>query len=170
MFVLCANKSQLTVQQRELAVSGSVNANAVQFRFSPDWDGLTRTAIFRAGAECCTAELDESGQCVIPREVLETPWARLMAGVCGKRGEEVTLPTVWADLGTILEGAKPGEASRPPAQTPGGTGDHRALSGREAADQHPIGAITGLAGRLEKTITTDSVLSVNEILKIMEVQ
>ena len=45
----------------------------------------------------------------------------------------------------------------------------RALAERDAADQHPIGAITGLEGRLEKTITTDSVLSVAEILKIMEV-
>ena len=49
------------------------------------------------------------------------------------------------------------------------SGDHRALAERDAADQHPIGAITGLEGRLEKTITTDSVLSVAEILKIMEV-
>lgn len=47
--------------------------------------------------------------------------------------------------------------------------DHRTLAERDAADQHPIGAITGLEGRLEKTITTDSVLSVAEILKIMEV-
>lgn len=200
MFVLYANKNKLTVRQREIAVSGSVNVNAVQFQFSSDWDGLTRTAVFRAGAEFRAVALDEFGRCAVPREVLQMPWVRLMAGVCGKQGEEVILPTVWADLGTIQSGA----AADPPGPEPweqalnqkgdalgytaeGELGlyagdkllssvpvpceisDHQELSHRDAADQHPISAITGLASRLERTITTDSVLSTTEILKIMEV-
>ena len=35
-------------------------------------------------------------------------------GVYGTRGGEITLPTVWANLGIILEGASPGEAAGPP--------------------------------------------------------
>ena len=50
----------------------------------------------------------------------------------------------------------------------GGTSDHRELTNRDAADQHPINAITGLRDRLEHTITTNNMLSVTEILKIME--
>ena len=199
MFVLYANKNKLTVRQREIVVSGSVNVNTVQFQFSPEWDGLTCTAVFRAGAEFRAAALDEAGRCAVPREVLLTPWVRLMTGVCGKRGEEVVLPTVWADLGTIQTGA----AAEPPGTgtweqfldkkgdtlgytaegelglyagdkllssvpAPAGTNDHKTLSSRDAAEQHPISAITGLAGRLEHTITTDNMLSVTEILKIME--
>lgn len=45
---------------------------------------------------------------------------------------------------------------------------HPELRLRDAAEQHPISAITGLQDRLDRTITTDSVLSVTEILKIME--
>lgn len=200
MFVLYANKNKLTVRQREIVVSGSVNVNTVQFQFSEDWDGLTCTAVFRAGAEFRAAALDEAGRCAIPREVLQMPWVRLMAGVCGKRGEEVILPTIWADLGTVQTGA----ADEPPGTgsleqllgqkgdtlgytaegdlglyagdkllssvpVPTGTSSHQTLSGRDAAEQHPISAITGLTGRLERTLTTDSVLSVTEILKIMEV-
>lgn len=201
MFVLYANKSKLAVRQREPAVSGSVNVNTVQFQFSREWDGLTCTAVFRAGEISCSASLDEFGRCAVPREVLQVPWTRLMAGVCGKQGEEVILPTVWADLGTIQAGAAEEPPGSDPCEqllskkgdtlgytaegelglyagdkllssvpVPGGTGNHQELSCRDAADQHPISAITGLAGRLERAITTDSVLSATEILKIMEVQ
>lgn len=200
MFVLYANKNQLAVRRRETVVSGSINANTVQFQFSSDWDGLTRTAVFRAGAEFRAVALDESGRCTVPGEVLRMPWVRLMAGVCGKRGEEEILPTIWADLGTVRTGASAvpqgpepweqaleqkgdtlgytetgalglyaGEKLLSSVPAAGGTGDHRSLGSRDAADQHPIGAITGLAERLERTITTDSVLSVSEVLKIMEV-
>ena len=61
------------------------------------------TAVFRAGTEVRTAALDGDGRCAIPSGVLQTPWVRLMAGVCGRRGEEEVRPTVWADLGTILQ-------------------------------------------------------------------
>ena len=113
MFILYAGKNRLTVQQRETAVSGSVNVNTVQFQFSPDWDGAVCTAVFRAGTEVRTAALDGDGRCMIPSGVLQTPWVRLMAGVCGRRGEEEVRPTVWADLGTIQRGAMPEEASAP---------------------------------------------------------
>ena len=113
MFILYAGKHRLTVRQRETAVSGSVNVNTVQFQFSPDWDGAVCTAVFRAGTEVRTAALDGDGRCAIPSGVLQTPWVRLMAGVCGRRGEEEVRPTVWADLGTIQRGAMPEEASAP---------------------------------------------------------
>lgn len=57
MFILYAGKNRLTVRQRETAVSGSVNVNTVQFQFSPDWDGVVCTAVFRAGTEVRTAAL-----------------------------------------------------------------------------------------------------------------
>lgn len=65
MFLLHASKNNLTVRQREPLTSGSVNVNMVQFEFSSDWDGLERTAVFRAadgdpvsvllaaGDQCC---------------------------------------------------------------------------------------------------------------------
>ena len=159
--------------------------------------------MFKAGKESRTVPLDESGECVIPWEVLTTPGQPLMAGVFGT-ADETALPTTWAPLGTILEGV-PGNGvdSRPPTpdlwrqeldrkgdgldydglnlslmsggkllstvKIGGGTGDHRELTNRDAEEQHPISSITGLSGRLEQTMTKGDTLTVQEILKIMEV-
>ena len=114
MFVLYANKNQLTVRQREPVTSGSVNAYEVRFEFSEDWDGLTRTAVFKGGGETRSILLGEDGRCVIPWEVLQAPMTPLEAGVRGARGGEIVLPTGWACLGMILRGAAVGEDAGPP--------------------------------------------------------
>lgn len=186
MFELCAKKNQLKVLRSEPVTSGSVNVYEVRFAFSEDWAGLKKTAVFRAGEETVSLALDASGTCAVPWEVLAAPGRRLEAGVCGTQGEELVLPTVWADLGYICSGAAPGKEARPP--TPelwrqelarkgdglgytedgelglysgeellsavplggGGAANHWALTGREAEDQHPVGAISGLEEALEK--------------------
>ena len=51
MFVLYAGKNKLTVRQREPTTSGCVNVHEARFEFSPDWQGLTTKAVFRAGKE-----------------------------------------------------------------------------------------------------------------------
>lgn len=73
MFRLQADKTKLALRQREQLTSGSVNVYPVRFEFSPDWDGLTRTAVFKAGSESRSVLLDESGACSIPWEVLAKP-------------------------------------------------------------------------------------------------
>lgn len=114
MFVLAADKVRLTVEQRETVTSGSVNAYEVQFRFSADWDSLDRTAVFEAGDEKISVVLDSRSTCRIPWEVLQAHGRRLSAGVYGTKGGELVLPTAWASLGTIREGAAPGESAQPP--------------------------------------------------------
>lgn len=115
MFLLQASKNKLTLLKREPLTSGSVNAYPVRFTFSPDWEGLTRTAVFRyGGGEAVSVLLDGTDQCTIPWEVLTSHGCRLAVGVYGKLGEDVALPTVWAGLGTVLAGAAPGEDARPP--------------------------------------------------------
>ena len=101
MFVLCADKNKLTVRQREPVTSGSVNVYDVRFEFSEDWEGLTRTAVFRSGSQSVSVLLDDSGECVIPWEVTDPDDRQKMlyAGVFGARDGTVTLPTVWAGRG-----------------------------------------------------------------------
>lgn len=204
MFILYANKTQLTVRKREPMTSGSVNAYAARFEFSADWEGLKRTAVFTAGTETRSVLLDESGVCVIPWEVLAKPNVALRAGVYGSLAEEMVLPTIWASLGTILEGVAPGEKARPPTpdlweqllagkadgmeldgltlsllpgertlvkvELPflgggeGGTSDHKLLTGREAANQHPINSITDLAEALN---TIPRPMTADELRKIL---
>ena len=117
MFVLCADKNKLTVRQREPVTSGSVNVYDVRFEFSEDWEGLTRTAVFRSGSQSVSVLLDDAGACVIPWEVTDPDDRQKMlyAGVYGTRDGTVTLPTVWASLGVIQEGVSCcGAGSRPP--------------------------------------------------------
>ena len=58
--------------------------------------------------------------------------------VSGSLGGEIVLPSRWAFLGTIQEGAPGGD------NPGGGVSDHRLLTHRDAEDQHPIEAISGL--------------------------
>lgn len=184
MFNLCAEKNKLALLEWEPVTSGSVNVYDVRFEFSVDWEGLTKTAVFRAGDKSASVLLDASGQTAVPWEVLTTPGRRLEAGVYGTKGAKVVLPTIWADLCYIQTGVAPGEGTRPPTpdlweqelekkadglaldvltlkllsgektlsevELPppgggeGGTTDHRYLSNRDAENQHPIEAISGL--------------------------
>lgn len=114
MFELYANKTQLCVRQREPVTSGSVNVYDVRFAFSEDWEGLEKTAVFRAGDKSVSVLLGPEGTCVVPWEVLAVPRLRLEAGVYGTRDGTTVLPTVWADLGYIETGAAPGEEAQPP--------------------------------------------------------
>lgn len=115
MFILHADKNKLTLRNREPVTSGSVNVYPVRFEFSPDWDGLQKTAVFRAGNGSVSLLLNDSNKVVnIPWEVLRKPGIALQVGIYGTRGEDEVLPTVWANMGVILEGAEPGEIARPP--------------------------------------------------------
>ena len=113
MFRLFAEKNKLALLEREPVTSGSVNVYGAQFEFSEDWTGLDRTAVFEAAGVSREVRLYPGGACVVPWEVLRVPGVRLRAGVYGKQGGEVVLPTVWADLGVILEGVPAGESPPP---------------------------------------------------------
>lgn len=165
MFVLYADKARLDVRQREPIASGSENVHQLRFEFSPEWEGLAKTAVFQAGCAEKSVVLT-GGACTIPGEVLKAPGYFLMAGVCGKMGEELVMPTVWANLGVIREGAVSGPVTPPSG---GGTSDHRELTNRDAGEQHPIASITNLERELSKRLTEDSAMSVVDIIKIMEV-
>ena len=108
--VIChVSKAAITVAQSVLLTSGMVQAVQVRFCFSPEWEGLTRTAVFRAGQVSVSCLLDEENCCTVPWECLQTAGTHLMAGVYGTRAQEVVLPTVECSLGLICTGAQPAE-------------------------------------------------------------
>lgn len=118
MFKLHAEKNNLRVRQREVLTSGSVNVYKVSFTFSSDWDGLSKTVSFKHGSIIRTILLDESKNCQIPWEVLESPSGEVYVGICGTKGSELVLPTVWESLGIILEGTAINDAHPPSPPTP----------------------------------------------------
>ena len=101
----------------ELLTAGMSKAVTVQFVFSPDWDGLTKTAVFSNGkttVDVLAANWD--GDSVpVPHEVLAVPGRHARVGVYGADESGVVLPTVWVSLGKVQPGADPsGDASADP--------------------------------------------------------
>lgn len=153
-FILHANKSELTIQKKIKIASGALNAYTIQFKFSEDWNNLKKAATFRSGSYEISTPISEDGFCTIPWEILDKKFKGriLWAGAFGEKEDILILPTIWASLGIINEGAAIGSASKPPPS--GGeetSNDHRFLVNRDAEFQHPISSITGLDEKL-KTI------------------
>lgn len=102
----------------ELLTAGMAKAVTVQFVFSPEWSGLTKTAVFSNGkttVDVLAANWD--GDTVpVPHEVLAVPGRHARVGVYGADESGVVLPTVWVSLGKVQTGADPsGDASADPS-------------------------------------------------------
>ena len=80
---------------------------AVKLSFSPEWEGLTKTVVFRAG-EVVKDVLDVEDVAVIPSECTREAGVLLEIGVYGVDGENtVAIPTLWAAIGRVTEAADP---------------------------------------------------------------
>lgn len=118
MFYLSADKCKLSVLQKGIITSGSVNVFDVKFQFDSDWEGMEqRIAVFRVGSVRVSVVLDDTNQCKVPWECLRENdiGKELQIGVYGMIGETVILPTVWASLGNIKEGTRLGDSALPPS-------------------------------------------------------
>lgn len=93
----------------ELLTAGMSKAVTVQFVFSPDWDGLTKTAVFSDGRT--TVDVLESAwdgnKVVVPHEILEDAGPIARVGVYGANADGLILPTVWVTLGKVMPAAEP---------------------------------------------------------------
>lgn len=102
----------------ELLTAGMAKAVTVQFVFSPEWDGLTKTAVFSNGKDTVDVlAANWDGDTVpVPHEVLAVPGRHARVGVYGADESGVVLPTVWVSLGKVQPGADPsGDASADPS-------------------------------------------------------
>lgn len=93
----------------ELLTAGMAKAVTVQFVFSPEWDGLTKTAVFSAGRT--TVDVMESAwdgnKVVVPHEILADAGPIARVGVYGANADGLILPTVWVTLGKVMPAAEP---------------------------------------------------------------
>lgn len=101
----------------EVLTAGMAKAVRVEFAFSSDWDGLTKTAVFsngRATVDVLPAKWD--GDAVdIPPEVLAVAGRYARVGVYGTNASGVVMPTVWVSLGKVQPAAEPsGDPSADP--------------------------------------------------------
>ena len=93
----------------ELLTAGMAKAVTVEFVFSDDWSGLTKTAVFSAGRT--TVDVLESAwdgnKIVVPHEILADAGPIALVGVYGANADGLILPTVWVTLGKVMPAAEP---------------------------------------------------------------
>lgn len=114
MFIVKVDKNIAKICRKEPMTSGSSNAYLVQFYFSPEWDDLSKVAVFRTNETSVDVILEKNNGCFIPWEVLSKPNVSIEFGVYGIYKEDVVLPTVWVRTDRILEGVVTGAEAVPP--------------------------------------------------------
>lgn len=103
---------QLTVAGAEAVASveglltGGMVGVPVTFLFDESWDGLYKTAVFKAGScQLCVPGVED--EIPVPWEVMKAG-CTLFIGVYGVSEDgNLAIPTVWAEAGKILPGADP---------------------------------------------------------------
>ena len=103
------------VIERPARITAGTVGLPVDFSFDSQWDGLSKTAVFRAGnVEKIVENLEN--EATVPWEALESPNVWLSIGVYGvnEDGTEA-IPTIWANVCVICDGANPdGDVSTAP--------------------------------------------------------
>lgn len=117
MFVMNVDKNIATISSTEPMTSGSSKVYLVEFYFSPEWNDLSRIAVFKSGETVVDVLLDDSNICFMPWEVMTTPNVPVSFGVYGTKDGNVVLPTIWAKTEDILEGVITGAETQPPSPT-----------------------------------------------------
>ena len=96
------------VIEKPLHITSGTVGLPVEFIFDSHWEGLHKTAVFKAGHISRDEGLLNDAT-VVPWEVLVDQKARLNIGVYGVNEDGLTaLPTIWANVGIIRAGANPG--------------------------------------------------------------
>lgn len=149
MIKLFVTAAEVAVEENEIITEGRAGMQC-RVRFSRDWEGLVKTAVFE-GAE--SRDVILTGERVtIPAECLSAAGRSLKVGFYGKSTDgAVVIPTLWATLGRIENSVYPsGKVPAPPTpdvvaqiQQAAANAEKLARSVREDAD---LGKFKGSAG------------------------
>lgn len=109
IIIHCARACAHLASPPELLTAGMAKAVTVEFVFSDDWSGLTKTAVFSASRT--TVDVLESAwdgnKVVVPHEILADAGPIARVGVYGANADGLILPTVWVTLGKVMPAAEP---------------------------------------------------------------
>lgn len=95
--------TEASVTEKPVLTSGTVGL-PVEFIFDEAWDGLDKTAVFRAGSRSYPVSCLQDAA-TVPWEVMEKPGVGLYIGVLGADHRAVVkIPTVWVLVDTIAPG------------------------------------------------------------------
>lgn len=125
-----------TVTQKPVLTSGTVGLD-VEFAFDEAWTSLKKTAVFRCGNRPIPPVLCEENRAQVPWEALERPGCTLFVGVYGTDSEGIDLPTVWAEVDRVREGATVPDVD-PSEPTPNAYEQLLAAAKQAAADAESV--------------------------------
>lgn len=117
MIKLNVKHTKLNASCLETLVAGNVNSIFAEFSFSPEWDGLSRVAVFSNGTATLSVPLSENS-CAIPWEVLNAP-GELTVAVRGIGSGGTVLCTENASLGKVTDTLADDDGDTPGDATPG---------------------------------------------------
>lgn len=93
------------VTRKPMTITSGTVGMPAEFEFDSAWDGLGKTAVFKAGNEKRIVAIGD-GAVTIPWEVLEVPKMWLSVGVYGTNAEgTLVIPTIWENICVIRAGA-----------------------------------------------------------------
>lgn len=101
--------------ERPARITAGTVGLPIEFSFDNQWEGLSKTAVFKAG---CTEMIVENleVETTVPWEATANPNVWLSIGVYGVNADgSVAIPTIWANVCVISDGANPdGDVSTAP--------------------------------------------------------
>lgn len=102
--LLEAKGASLTAKADNKITSGMVGV-PVNIEYDSEWDGLTKTVIFRIGS-FARVRKNVGTATTVPWEVLRIPGGVLSIGIEGRNEDgNIVIPTIWATVSRILPGA-----------------------------------------------------------------
>lgn len=109
IIIHCARACAHLASPPELLTAGMAKAVTVEFVFSDDWSGLTKTAVFSAGRTAVDVleSAWDGNKVVVPHEILADAGPIARVGVYGANADGLILPTVWVTLGKVMPAAEP---------------------------------------------------------------
>lgn len=174
MILANVTANSIAISNKELLVTGSSRTNLVQFSFSEDWDDLIQIAVFKTVLHQIALQIPSTHLLSIPWECYETIGDTVQIGCYGvNASNRILLPTVWSDLGSIVDGTDIVGSVRGTASDDiyskllnavadlerevQAMGSHMNLTDRNRASQHDISSITNLQqSLLEKEPLTNA--------------
>ena len=104
--------------EKESKITAGMVGVTVRMQYADIWDGLHKTVVFRAGT--VTKDVITDDEVVkVPKEVVAAKDVQLYVGVYGVDAEgNLVIPTIWAGLGTVRDGADPSGDAETDASLP----------------------------------------------------
>lgn len=134
MIIFRASIRQAKATSDDAITTSSVGI-PVQLNLAPEFNGLAKTVVFRAGdVSVDIALVGDATETEVPVDVLTTPGVYLAIGVYAADGNgTIVIPTVWANAGTIARGAVPSGVD-PAEPTPNWVAQVQAIAAQASED------------------------------------